>query len=203
MMIRPTPADDFAAQARTDEMLAQTPKNQRAILEALRESIVDGTPLAQDIDALLPNLTDERLAMIADNRWWNSLGEAEQAAAWVSYRAALEDQRLPYPGGARIPAEQAFVAALRRGDSPTEAGRLARLAFLEGLAGIRAPQGLSPAPQSPPKPTTPLRPSELTAGVEDLEIVDAEVVAETPQEREAREAAAWRRFHRERFGYNA
>lgn len=56
------------------------------------------------------------------------------------------------------------------------------------------------------KPRGPARrlpvPAEITADVEDLDVVDAELVPETRAERDAREDREWRRFHRERFGWN-
>lgn len=202
MILQPTPADDFAAQARTAEMLAQTLQNQRAILEALRESMADGTPLAVDIDNFLPQLTDERLAAIDDNAWWDSLGEAVQAEAWVGFRAAMEGQRLPYPQDARLAAEAAFVRALRQGRSAAVAGVEARDAFLTVLAASQAAYQSPSAPVPTPAAPRAVRP-ELTVGVEDLDVTDAELIPETPQQREAREDREWRKFHRQRFGWNA
>lgn len=62
-----------------------------------------------------------------------------------------------------------------------------------------------PIPQSPraaePRRTAP-EPAELTSSIEDFEVVDAELIPETRQEREAREDREWRKFHRQRFGWN-
>lgn len=75
-------------------------------------------------------------------------------------------------------------------------------ALLNPPAARQAAPQAPPVPQSPPKPTTPVRPAQLTAAVEPIEVVDAELVPETRAERDAREDREWRRFHRERFGWN-